>query len=215
MARFLLNPTFDIESGRLIGHDGQFEIEHVPMRCDRGATKQAKDQGVQAGSAAGVSGTEAATDRSAVIPGLIQEANNPTGYTPQQKNNLLVSQQQAAGGANATVGGEGRLAALRTRTAGGFAPALAEAARSKGRTLATGALDVANQDAMLQQENQQRARQQLLGLYGTDTSNQLKSMGLQGEDLNNQLAAGRQGWFQNTLAGIDAAKGSQGPMSYI
>lgn len=207
MARVLLNPTFSIETGELLFHDGEFFVDSFPIRCDRGAVKQAKQQGETAGSVAGKAGSEADTERAAVIPGLVRDVNNPTGYTPQQVNDQLVKQQEAVGGGNAAITGEGKLAALRSRTAGGFAPALAEAARAKGRTLATGALDVANRNAELQQQKQQQARAQLLGLYGTDTSNMFRGMGLQSQDLQNQLAAGRQGWLQNTEGALDTISG--------
>lgn len=115
---------------------------------------------------------------------------------------MLVASQEGAGGANAAITGEGKLAALRGRTAGGFAPALAEAARAKGRTLSTNALGVSNEDAQLAQQKQAQARQQLLGLYGADTSAQLRAMGLQSEDLQNQLKAGQTGWAQNLEQGL-------------
>jgi hypothetical protein len=207
MTRITINPTFDIETGELLFHDGQYEIESVPMLFDRGAVKQAKTQGQQAGVVAGKAGAEADVERSAVIPGIIQSAQHPQGFTPQEQNAQLVAQQEGVGGANAAVTGEGRLAALRSRTAGGFAPALAEAARSKGRTLATGGLEIANQNAMLKQRQQEQARQQLLGLYGADTSSMFKGMGLQAEDLQNQLAAGRQGWLQNAEGLANTAAG--------
>jgi len=196
--RVLLNPTFSIETGELLFHDGESHIEKFPILFDRGAVASAKTQGKTAEGVAGKSGSEADVERGAVIPGLLRDVNNPTGFTPEQQNNMLVKQQEGVGGANAAITGEGRLAALRSRTAGGIAPALAEAARAKGRTLATGGLEVANRNAELQQQKQAQARAQLLGLYGTDTSNMFKGMGLQAEDLQNQLAAGRQGWLQNT-----------------
>lgn len=219
MARFLLNPTFDIETGKLLYHDGEF-FEEPQMLFDRGAVSQAKSQGKAAAGVSGNAGAEADVDRSSVIPGLIRDVNNPVGFTPQQQNDMLVKQQEAAGGGNAAATGEGKLAAIRTRTAGGFAPALAEAARAKGRTLATGALGVANENAQLQQQKQQQARNQLLGLYGTDTSNMLKGMGLQAEDLQDQLAAGRQGWLQNTEGVLNTIgnlgkNASAGPLKYI
>jgi len=210
MLRVLENPTFLIETGELLFHDGESFVEKFPILFDRGAVKQAKQQGAAAGAEAGKAGSEADVERGAVIPGLIRDENNPQGFTPQQQNNMLVKQQEAVGGGNAAITGEGRLAALRSRTAGGIAPALAEAARSKGRTLATGALDVANRNAELQQAKQAQARQQLLGLYGADTSHQLSAMGLQSEDLQNQLAAGRQGWLQSTEGVLDTIGGLAG-----
>src|SRR6266436_3264444 len=208
--RVLLNPTFDIVTGELLSHDGESHIEKFPVLFDRGAVQQAKTQGKTAEGQVGKAGSEADVERGAVIPGLIRDVNNPQGFTPEQQNNMLVKQQEAVGGGNAAITGEGRLAALRSRTAGGFAPALAEAARAKGRTLATGALDVANRNAELQQQKQAQARAQLLGLYGTDTSNMFRGMGLQAEDLQNQLAAGKQGWLQNSLDTINTLSNAAG-----
>jgi hypothetical protein len=215
MARFLLNPTFDIETGKLLFHDGEF-FEEPRMLFDRGAVNQAKSQGQQAGGVAANSQSQANTEYSSIVPGLIRQANNPYGFTAQQKNNMLTQGAEAAGGANATATGEGRLAALRSRTAGGFAPALDEAAREKGRQLSGINLDVQNRDAMLANQRQLQAQQMLQGLYGTDTSNMLHAMGIQSQDLQNQLAAGRQGWLQNTEGVIDtiANAGKAGAGAY-
>ena len=188
--------------------DLSYETENVPMRADRGLAKQAKQASTVAQGTAGQMGQEAQQAYGALIPGVTRDESNPTGYTPQQQNQQLVRQQEAVGGGNAAIGGEGRLAALRTRTAGGFAPAMAEAARAKGRTLATGALDVANRNAELQQQKQQQARQMLAGLYGTNTSNMLRAMGLQSEDIGQELAAGRQGWVQNATNVLGALQGA-------
>lgn len=197
MARFLLNPTFDIATGLLLFHDGEF-FEDPKILFDRGAASSAKKAGQAAEGVASTAGSEAAKAGSVIEPILTQQAQHPEGYDPTTLNRMLVSQQEAVGGGNAAVSGEGKLNALRTKTAGGLAPVLAEAQRAKGRTLASGAQAVQNESARLAQEKQARALQQLQGLYGTDTSNQLKAMGLQSEDLQNELAAGRQGWLQNT-----------------
>lgn len=197
MARFLLNPTFDIETGKLLSHDGE-SFEEPQMLFDRGAVQSAKNQGNTAGEFAQNQGAQANILSSNLVPGLIRQANNPYGFTAQQKNNMLTQGAEAVGGANATATGEGRLQALRSRTAGGYAPALDEAAREKGRQLSGINLDVANRDAMLANQRQLQAQQMLQGLYGTDTSNMLRAMGVQQGDLANQLQAGRQGWLQNT-----------------
>lgn len=215
MARFLLNPTFDIETGRLLSHDGE-SFEEPTILFDRGAAGEAKQQGKVAGGVAGTAGSNASQIGSTITPVLEQQATHPTGFDPTTLNNMLVSQQEAVGGGNAAIGGEGKLSALRTRSAGGLAPVLAEAARSKGRTLASGALNVQNESARLAQEKQQNALRSLQGLYGTDTSNQLRAMGLQAEDLQNELAAGRQGWLQNTegVLGTIGKLGSEAAGAY-
>jgi len=196
------------DQGWITVADLSYEIENVPMRADRGVAKQAKEASTVAEGTAGGMAQQASQAYGALIPGITRDLNNPTGFTPQQQNDMLVKQQEAVGGGNAAITGEGRLAALRGRTAGGLAPALAEASRAKGRTLATGALDVANRNAELQQQKQQQARQMMAGLYGTDTSNMLKAMGLQSEDIGQELAAGRQGWVQNATNVLGALQGA-------
>jgi hypothetical protein len=197
MEKFLLNPTFDIETGKLVSHDGEFFVESFPMRCDRSIQKQAKSNAGTANSVGGQMGAAASQIGSTIIPGLEQEATHPTGFDPLQKGRMLTSSGEAIGGVNAGVTGEANLAAARTRNAGGFTHALDEAARVKGRQMASATLGVQNEDARMAQEKQRFAQQQLAGLYGTDTSAQLKAMGLSDEDLRTALQAGQTGWLQN------------------
>jgi hypothetical protein len=207
MARFLLNPTFDIETGRLLSHDGVFHVEQTPIRMDREIAKNAKSQGQQAGSVAGGYGATASQIGSSIIPGLETQANHPTGYDPLTKGRMLTSNMEAVGGGNAAITGEGNLAALRTRSAGGYAPALAEAARAKGRTLATANLQTNLSDANLAEKKRMQAQSELGNLYGTTSADQLKAMGIQSEDTANELAAKRQGWLQDTEGVLNTISG--------
>jgi hypothetical protein len=194
--------------------DASYETPHIPMRADRGAAGQAKQQGQVAGSTAGNLASQAQSAYSALEPGLARDANNPMGLTPTQRNQYNVSAREAIGGVNSGLTGEANLASARTRNAGGFSAALDEAARQKMRSQATATQQVNNLDTQLALQKQQEARRQLQGLYGTNTSGMLSAMGLQNQDLQSQLAAGRQGWLQNaegvigTLAG--AAKAGAG-----
>ena len=210
--RVLDTPVFDIETGKLLSHSGESFVESFPIRCDRSAANQAKNQGAQASGVAGTSQANANTLYSSVVPGLIRQAQTPQGLTAGQLNTATTASGEAAGGANAALTGEGRLAALRTRTAGGYPAALDEAARAKGRTLATNAQNLQLTNARLGLERQADAQRQLEGLYGTNTSNMLRAMGLQNQDLETQLAAGRQGFLQNAegLLGTIGNLGSQG-----
>ena len=209
MARFLLNPSFDIETGKLLSHDGE-SFEEPQILFERKVQGQAASNKKTADTVAGTAGSEATTEGNQLRQQAESQAQHPTGIAPTDLNNMLVAQQEGAGGANATVTGEGKLAALRQRNAGGFAPALAEAQRQKGRTLATGGLDVANENTRVKLQQQQQALQQLQGLYGTDTGNQLHAMGLSDQAMQDELAAGRQGWLQNTTGVLEALKGAGG-----
>lgn len=208
--RVLLNPSFSIATGELLSYDGESFVESFPIKCDRSIQGAAKKNAGTAGDVGTGYGATAAGIGSSLIPGLERDANNPTGLTPVQKNNELVASQEAVGGANSGIVGEGNLAAARTRNAGGFARSLDEAARQKGRQLSTNALGVENLDTKIALQKQAQARGELAGLYGTDVSGQLKAMGLQNEDLNTALQAGKTGWLQNAEGiletGADVAK---------
>lgn len=206
--RITLNPTFDIETGVLVSHDGQFEVIQIPILFDRSAQKEAGRNVTSATSLAGKFGENASEVGASFIPGLEREANNPTGFTPIQKSRQLTAGAEAIGGVNAGLKGEANLASSRTRTAGGFAPALDEAARVKSRQLSTNALGVENEDARLAQEKQRFAQSQLQGLYGLDTSNQLRAMGLSDEAIKDQIDAGKTGWQQNAMGWIDTLTGA-------
>lgn len=171
--------------------------------CDRSAQKQAKRNVTSSDTTAGKYGTEASQVGGSIIPGLEREAQNPVGFTPEQRNDQLVSGAEAVGGVNSGVRGAADLARARTRTAGGFTPALDEAARVKGRQLASNALEVSGEDARLAQQKQQFAQSQLAGIRSQDITAQLKAMGLSDEAIQAELAAGQQGWFQDAMFGIN------------
>lgn len=205
MAKITINPrfTWSDEAQRYVfsSHAGQYEIpdNEIIARFDRGVQSQAKQLGKQATATGDTFGGRGTDIYSSIIPGLTQDATNPTGFTPLEKSSMLTSSAESLGGVNSGATGEARLNAMRTRNTSGFAPALAEAARAKGRAQATNTQQLNIADAELARQKQNQARAQLEGLYGVNTSDMLKSMGLANEDLNTQLQAGKSGWLQNTL----------------
>lgn len=203
--RFLLNPSFSIETGALLSHDGE-SFETPTLLFDRSVNSTAKSQATQATGTANQSGAQAQQIAGSIIPGLEQQATHPTGYDPTTENNMRVGSAQALGGATSGITGQANLEAARTRNAGGFTAALSEAARDRMRQASANELGIQNTNAQLAQEKQMNAQKELAGLYGTDTSNQLKAMGLSNEDLNTALTAGRQGWQQNAMGWINALK---------
>jgi hypothetical protein len=207
--RITVDPTLDIHTLEWLPRPS-YEIpdSEVLIRFDRSAQKQAGRNVNTANTVAGKAGFDASQVGSSFIPGLENQAQNPTGFTPVQKNRQLVAGAEAIGGVNSGLRGEANLASSRTRNAGGFAPALDEAARIKSRQLGTNALNVENEDARLAQEKQQFAQKQLQGLYGLDTTNQLRAMGLSDEAIAEKLKAGQQGWLQNTEGIIDTLTGA-------
>lgn len=215
MARFLKNPVYSIETGELLSHDGE-SFETPIILFDRSVQGTAKAGNKAATGTAGNLGAQSSQIGSTIIPGLETEATHPTGYTPEQLNAQRVASQQGLGGAASGITGQANLEAARTRNAGGFAAALSEAARAKGRQGSQNEVELQSRNADLAQKKQQMAQSQLAGLYGTDLTGQLKAMGLANEDLNTALEAGKSGWYQNALAGINAVKGgTKGPAAFI
>jgi hypothetical protein len=204
-----VNPCFEIETGKLLSHDGQFDVpdELVTLRFDRDIAAKANQNRKTADTTGSTLGTEAAGIGGAVIPGLEREATNPQGFAPTDVNNMLVAGGEAAGGANAGITGQANLEAARTRNAGGFASALDEAARIKSRQLSTNALDVSGAQAQEKEKQRQFAQGQLTNIMQSDRANQLRAMGLSDEAIAEELKAGQQGWLQNTLNTINTIEG--------
>lgn len=187
-----------------------FEYDGPVERCDRSAQNQAGRNSTTANSVAGGFGTTASGIGSSIIPGLEREATNPTGLTPEQKNNATVSGAEAIGGVNSGVRGAADLATARTRNAGGVAPALDEAARIKGRQLASNTEAVTNLDTSLANKKQEFAQGELGNLYQGLNKDQLTAMGISDEDINTMLKAGSTGWQQNAMGWLNAIKPSGG-----
>jgi hypothetical protein len=164
-------------------------------RSQQAAGKQAQqNENFVAANAGG----NAAQISSTLTPQLEKQATNPTGYAPQDLNNMLTASAQGAGGATSGITGQANLTAARTRNAGGFTNALDEAARVKNRQLSQNNLGVQNANANVKLGQQQDAQKALQGLYGTDTSEQLSAMGLVPGTINSTVNAGNSGWLQNT-----------------
>ena len=153
-------------------------------------------------------GSGASNINAQLMPFLTRELNNPQGYTQQQTGSMLNAAEAGAGGATAGLNTEANLASARNRNSGGFSGALDEAAREKMKTLSNTSSGIAAQDANLQQQHQQAAASGLSNLYGTDTSAQLKAMGLQNEDLKTAADTYNTGNWVQGLQGISQGIGA-------
>jgi hypothetical protein len=98
-------------------------------------------------------------------PIYAQMANNPQGFTSQQKANMLGASAQSLGGSMSAATGQANLATARTGNIGGYSAGLDDAARSAGVTQSQNAMGVENQDAALQRQQQSQGLDGLNGLY--------------------------------------------------
>lgn len=163
----------------------------------RAAVGQANTLQGTAGTNAAQAGASAAGVNANLNPFLTSELQHPQGFTQQQQTSMLSAVQGGAGGANAGITGQANLQAARTRNAGGFGSALDQAARMRQQAAAGSSEGIAAQNAQLQQQNQQAGARGLQGLYGTDSGNALKALGIQDSAIGTEVGAGNSGWLQN------------------
>jgi len=188
LTKFFFNPTWDHL------HDWVMTFAFY----DRTLAKQAQTNEQTANTTAGQAANNAGKERASLMPSLKAEINNPTGYTANTEHNILAANEAGAGGATSGLVGQVGLQANRTRNAGGTSNLLDTLARGKQMAAAKGSEGIAAESAKLGEQKKQSALGAMGNLYGTDTSAQLKAMGLANEDVDTELKAKQQGWLQDT-----------------
>lgn len=178
------------------------------MLCDRAAQSAAKTAATTAGDVAGTEQSAATNERAALTPFYKSEMGAQHGFNPGQTQELLNYAGAGSGGSGATAMGEANSEAARTRNTSGFSSALDQNARDRGREMATVNAGVGAQDVMGAKALNQQGAAGMSGLYDTDTSAMLKSMGIQTGDINAQTEAGKSGWYQNMNNTIAALRGA-------
>lgn len=173
----------------------------------RAAVGQANALQGTAGTQAAQSNGQAAGINATLNPFLTAELTHPQGFSQQDQTSMLSAAEGGAGGATSGITGQANLQAARTRNTGGFSSALDAAARSRQQAVAGQSEQIAGQNAQLKNSQQQSAAGALQGLYGTDSGNALKALGLQDQAIGTEAQAGTQGWLQNATGILKAVRG--------
>ena len=179
------------------------EVAHL-----RSAQNQAGAAATTAADTGSQLGQEAQGIGSTLTPFLTEELQHPQGYSQQDTSAMLAAGMGGAGGATSGVTGQANLEAARSGNAGGFQAALDDAARSRSKASAGSAEGIAADNAQLKTQQQQDAAKGLQGMYGTDTSGMLSSMGQEAPDINAEVNAGKSGWLQNLTGLMSTINGS-------
>jgi hypothetical protein len=174
----------------------------------RAAVGQANNLQQTAGTNAAQNTASAAGVNSTLNPFLTSELLHPQGYSQGDQTAMLSAGQAGTGGATAGIAGQANLQAARTRNAGGFGAALDAAARSRQQASAGSSEQIAADNANLKQKQQQEAATGLQGLYGTDSSNALKALGIQDQAIGTEADAGKSGWLQNATGILNSITGA-------
>lgn len=176
-------------------------------RLDRAAQRMAKSAEEDAANSAAQSRQNAASERSVLTPFYRQEMNAQHLYTPEQTNELLNYAGAATAGSGAAATGEAASEAARTRNTSGFSSALDKNARDRAALMSQANLGVGAQDVMGAKQLNQEGAAGMMGLEGMDTKAMLEAMGQRAEDINAYVNAGKSGWFQNLMQGIQTLTG--------
>jgi hypothetical protein len=141
-----------------------------------------------------------------LAPKYQQFVNNPQGFTPQQKSNMVTSTLQTNGGSTAGAVGQGGLFAARTNNAGGAAQAIDDAARLGNANQTNEALGIENQDDLLARQQQQQGLAGEQALYSGGNSAANDALGIASQ---NQIASanGARAWTKMGLQAVGAPVG--------
>lgn len=202
--RITVNPSFDIETGKLVAHDGQYEYDGPLELAIRAATTAAKSAAQQATASSAGYASQGADIGSMLVPELQKEALHPEGFDPNDLNAMLVAGQQGSGGATSSIAGEAGLQAARTRNNGNMSGVLDEAARAKTRADSDASLGVQAQNATLKESQRQAGLAGLSKERGADVHADLDAQGLVPQDIKAWTDANNSGWLQNTTGVINS-----------
>ncbi len=179
------------ESVERVPYSGKWEL------CDRAMQKLASSAGSENLANAQNDNANATSEHSALSPFYRQEMGAQHLFNPGQTQELLNYAGSATGGTGASAMGEAQSEAARTRNTSGFSSALDQNARDRARQMATSNAGIGEADVMGAKQLNQEGAKGLNGLYDTDTSAMLQSMGQIPGDINANNAAKSTGWLQN------------------
>lgn len=137
-----------------------------------------------------------------LLPFLRGELNATHGFDPTQLNEMLTSAAAGSGGAAGSLSGDAALTAARTNNTAGYSGVLDKIARAKTQGLAKANESIASADVMEAEKKRQAGAAGMESLYGADTGDALKAMGLSNEAVKTEADASGGGWFRNLLGSL-------------
>lgn len=197
----------DFIAGKPADLERSFDYSGPIAKLDRAAQAQAENAETTANNESAQQYSQAQAEQAQLSPFFNQEMHAQHGFTPEQTQELLTSQESGLGSAAGDVNEQAKLQSGRTRNASGFTKALDEAARSRDKVAAQGSEGVAAEDVMGAKQENQEGSQGLTNLFGENLGDSAKEQQLQDADINTEIQAGQSGWLQN-LTGV--MKGLQG-----
>ena len=207
--RVTINPVFDIETLKLISHEGEYDYDG-PVELAKGDTaaeQMALQNDQNANALSQQYQQQSMAEQQQILPFLTQEMNNPQGFGQTGVNEMMTAGGEATAGNLGNSIEQANLRASRTGNPSSSASIIDAASRAGGAQLSNNALNVnlSNLDKKLQQ--QQSGEQGIAALSGGNIQEALSALGLSNQSANSyNTAYGTEGanWFTPVLQGIGA-----------
>lgn len=175
------------------------------MFGDSWASKASKAAANTLGMESGQLFSEGQAIQAQLLPFLRGEMTASHAFTPTQLNEMLTAAGAGAGGAAGSLAEEGTLAAARTGNSAALPALIDKINRAKTQGLAKANESIASADVMETERNKKAGAAGMADLYGVDTGNALKAMGLQNESIANEIkASSTGGWMRNLLGSMES-----------
>jgi hypothetical protein len=205
--KITVNPTFDIETGALLAHDGQYEYDG-PYMAMKGGTSQAQANINTANADNSQLFSQGQQEQSQILPFLQGEMLNPQGFGTAGTNELLTAGGEAASGATGAATEAANLRASRMGNPSSTASIIDAAARSGAQQQSANALDV-NKANLQEKLNQQQAGEQGIGaLSSGNIGESLSALGLSNDAVKDYISAYSANSPLHTLTSLMGAAGS-------
>lgn len=209
--RITINPVFDIETGKLVAHDGQYEYAG-PVALAKDGTAQAQNN---INTATGLESTyagDATQANNEVLPFLNSEMTNPQGFGQTGVNELNTAGGQAVSGAVGAGDEAANLRASRTGNPSSSASIIDAITRSGAQQQSNNALGVDTANLKEKLAQQQAGASGIAAQGGQDLNAALSALGLNNGAVGDYTKASEASNPLNMIEGIlgAAGKGAEG-----
>ncbi len=204
-----VNPSFDIASGALVAHDGQYDYCGPVAEC-KGGTEQAQQNINTADKLSSGYATQEQGIQNQLLPFLTAETTNPQGFGQQGTNELLSSGGQEVSGAVGAGDEAAKLRASRLGNPSSSGSIIDAVARSGMAQQSDNALGINTENLGEKLKQQQAGATGIADIGGHDLQAALSSLGMSNDAVSDYIKASAANNPLNTLNGVLQAAGGIG-----
>jgi hypothetical protein len=196
--RIRVNPAFNIETGELLTHSGEYE-HSGPVILFKGGTSQATANMNTANAEQSTLQNMGLNEENQVLPFLSSEMTNPSGFGQQGVNELMTAGGEATSGALGGAKEAAQLKASRTGNPSTSSSIIDAAARAGMNQQSNNALGVNEANLKEKLAQQQAGEQGIASLGEANIGESLSALGLSNQAVQDYISAYSQNSPMNTI----------------